>query len=184
MMGEAASQQTYKAAIRVLVSSKQHKLAEQGVHAIVAACSMFTDEYNNALDNPQFLEDAFPFIFTPFRYIGYKYKMLGFFQETSMFSIDELSSMFHLPDIAYNRSPVINWLEYKKLAVPHNLKFPKIPTILEERNSAGEEVEVHRQLGGFPVYRDGVILGWNEYRNKKTPIYFDRKDRSRHHYII
>ena len=184
MMGEAASQQTYKAAIRILVSSKDHTLAEQWVHAIVAACSMFTDEYNNSLDNPQFLEDAFPFIFTPFRYIGYKYKMLGFFQETSMFSIDELSSMFHLPDISYNRSPVINWLEYKKLPVPHNLKFPSDPTILEEKDAAGNMVQVHRKLGWFPVYKDWVILGWNEYRNRKTPIYFDRKDRSRHHYII
>jgi type IV secretory pathway TraG/TraD family ATPase VirD4 len=27
-------------------------------------------------------------------------------------------------------------------------------------------------------------MGWNEYRNMKTPIYFDRKDRGRHHYII
>lgn len=27
-------------------------------------------------------------------------------------------------------------------------------------------------------------MWWNEYRNVKTPIYFDRKDRWRHHYII
>jgi hypothetical protein len=27
-------------------------------------------------------------------------------------------------------------------------------------------------------------MGWNEYRNKKTPIYFDKKDRGRHQYVI
>lgn len=27
-------------------------------------------------------------------------------------------------------------------------------------------------------------MGWNEYRNKKTPIYFDNKDRGRHHYVL
>jgi len=27
-------------------------------------------------------------------------------------------------------------------------------------------------------------MGWNEYRNKKTPVYFNRKDRGRHHDII
>ena len=27
-------------------------------------------------------------------------------------------------------------------------------------------------------------MGWNEYRNVKTPIYFSRKDRGRHHYVI
>jgi hypothetical protein len=38
------------------------------VHAVVAAASIFTDEYNNALDNPQVIEDAIPFIVTPLRY--------------------------------------------------------------------------------------------------------------------
>jgi hypothetical protein len=44
--------------------------------------------------------------------------------------------------------------------------------------------EKERLLGGFPVYKGAVLLGWNEYRNKKQPIYFDNKDRGRHHYII
>lgn len=35
----------------------------------------------------------------------------------------------------------------------------------------------HRHLAGFPLYRDGVLMGWNEYRNVKKPIYFMRKDR-------
>ena len=42
----------------------------------------------------------------------------------------------------------------------------------------------HRHLAGFPLYKDGILMGWNEYRNKKTPIYFATKDRGRHHYII
>jgi len=41
--------------------------------------------------------------------------------------------MFHLPDINYNKSPIINRLEYKKLPTPHNLKIPNDPTILEEK---------------------------------------------------
>ncbi|MDP2395847.1 MAG: hypothetical protein Q8S84_06495 [bacterium] len=46
------------------------------MHAIVAAASIFTDEYNNALDNPQVREDALQFIFTPLRYFGFKYKLV------------------------------------------------------------------------------------------------------------
>ncbi|MCP4523644.1 MAG: hypothetical protein GY828_05525, partial [Candidatus Gracilibacteria bacterium] len=65
IMGEAAAQPAFKTSIRVLVSSKTHQNSEDGVHAIVAAASIFTDEYNNSLDNPQVLEDAFPWIFTP-----------------------------------------------------------------------------------------------------------------------
>ncbi|MDD3793341.1 MAG: type IV secretory system conjugative DNA transfer family protein [Candidatus Gracilibacteria bacterium] len=206
IMGETAAQPMFKSSIRILVSSKNKKNAEEGVHAIVAAASMYTDEYNNALDNPQLLEDAFPWFFTPARHFGFKYKLVGFFQNVSWFSADEVSTLYHMPDIVYNKSPIINWLEYKKLPLPHNIKFPKEPTILKEKVEIGkdengkpiykeigktpegkaifEEIDTHRHLGGFPVFKDGVLLGWNEYRNRKIPVYFSRKDRGRHHYII
>ena len=192
IMGEAAAQPAFYSSARVLVSSKIQQNSEDWVHAIVAAASIFTDEYNNSLDNPQVLEDALPRIFTPLRYFGFKYKLVWFFQNTSYFSADEISTLYHLPDINYNKSPIISWLEYKKLPTPHNLKFPTNATLLEEKvkiwEKDGETIfeakQVHRQLGGFPVYKDGVILWWNEYRNKKTPIYFNRKDRGRHHYVI
>ena len=194
IMWEAAGQPYFTASIRILVSSKTHQNAEDWVHAIVAAASIYTDEYNNSLDNPQVREDALPFIFTPLRYFAFKYKLVWFFQDISYLSIDEISTLYHLPDINYNRSPIITWLEYKKLPIPHNLKFPKIPTILEEKVSTWkkdkewkiiyEVKKVHRKLGWFPVYKDWVLMWWNEYRNKKTPIYFDKKDRWRHQYVI
>lgn len=176
-MGESAAQPAFEGSIRIIVSSKTDKQAENAVHAIVAAASIFTDEYNNALDNPQIYEDSMPFIFTPARYFAFRHKLVGFFQNISIFSTDEASTLYHLPDITYNKSPIINWLEYKKLPIPHNLKTPNEPTILEEKGADGILKPVHRHLGGFPVYKDGVLLGWNEYRNKKTPIYFSRKDR-------
>ena len=184
IMWESAAQPSFQSSIRIIVESKDEEQAENWVHSIVAAASIFTDEYNNALDNPQMVEDALHKIVTPLRYIAFKYKLVWFFQRISYFSTDEVSTLFHLPDITYNRSPIINWLEYKKLNPPHNLKFPKEPTILIEKDEMWIEKEVHRHLWGFPVYKDWVLLWWNEYRNKKTPIYFSRKDRWRHHYII
>jgi len=184
IMWEAAGQPYFTASIRILVSSKTEHNAENWVHAIVAAASIFTDEYNNALDNPQVREDALPFIFTPLRYFGFKYKLVWFFQNISWLSIDEISTLYHLPDVNYNRSPIINWLGYKKLPIPHDLKFPSDPTILEEKDANWKAVQVHRKLGWFPVYKDWVLMWWNEYRNKKTPIYFNRQDRWRHHYVI
>ncbi|MDR3150659.1 MAG: hypothetical protein LBU14_03470 [Candidatus Peribacteria bacterium] len=68
------------------------------------------------------------------RYVGFKLKLVGFFQNKSWYSSDEVSTIYHFPDINYNKSPIISWLEYKKLPVPHNLKFPKEPTMLEEKN--------------------------------------------------
>jgi len=184
LMWEAAAQPAFETSIRILVSSPEYKDCEQWVHSIVAAASIFTDEYNNSLDNPQMLEDAFPYVFTPIRHFAFKHKLVGFLQNISIFSADEVSTMYHFPDITYNKSPLINWLEYKKLPAPHNLKTPKIKTILPEKDKFGKVKNVHRHLWGFPVYKDWVLLGWNEYRNKKTPIYFDKWDRSRHHYVI
>jgi hypothetical protein len=185
VMGESAAQPSFETSIRIIVASKTHRKAENAVHAIVAAASIFTDEYNNALDNPQLYEDSLPWIFTPARHFAFRHKLVGFFQNVSVFSADEASTLYHMPDINYNKSPIINWLEYKKLPIPHNLKFPTEPTMLEEKDpNTGEVKQVHRHLWGFPVYKDWVLLGWNEYRNKKTPIYFSRKDRWRHQYII
>lgn len=227
IMWEAAAQPSFKSSIRVIVASQSSLEAQNWVHAIVAASSIFTDEYNNALDNPQVIEDALHFIITPLRYFAFKYKLVWFFQNISYFSTDEVSTLFHLPDITYNRSPIISWLEYKKLNPPHNLKFPKEATMLldfkrdKDNNVIAEDGRVfkinsnlelfeneewmletvkwqkvkkdevkfekipsHRHLWGFWIYKDWVLMWWNEYRNKKTPIYFNRKDRWRHHYVI
>jgi hypothetical protein len=51
-----------------------------------------------------------------------------------------------MPDITYNKSPIIHWLDYKKLPIPHNLKFPHDATMLEEKDANGNDVPVHRHL--------------------------------------
>lgn len=185
IMWENAAQPLFNSSIRILVSSKNIASAKEWVHAIVGASAIFTDEYNNALDNPQLREDGFAWFYTPIIYIWYKFKLVGFFQEKSFYSSDEVATIYHLPDINYNKSPIISWLDYKKLPVPHNLRVPTEPTMLEEKDENTWEVKlVHRYLWWFPVYKDWVLMWWNEYRNRKNPVYFARKDRGRHHYII
>lgn len=239
MVGESAGQPWFIASIRILVSSDTRESAHQGLQSLVAATSIFTDEYNNQLDNPQMIEDMFRVIFTPLRYFAFQYRLLGIFQKVSRFSSDEMSTIFHFPDIKYNKSPIIAWLDYKMLPIPQNLKFPKTPLILKDykRDAAGNiytqdgsllrvdknknlyrdanknyelvngmlvsvfsewvdigkpidawktpiQIDSQRSIGGFPLYKEWVLMWWNEYRNVKTPIYFDRKDRWRHHYII
>lgn len=230
-MGESAGQPGFLTSIRILVGSDTPQSAEIGLQTMVGGTNIFTDEYNNKLDNPQY-EDLFAFIFVPIRYFAFRFRLLGFLQGTSTYSTDELSTLYHFPDINYNRSPIIKWLEYKMLAPPHNLKQPVQPTILSDykRDAKGNvftedgsllavdknlnfkrdenknfflvdgtvvpvategdnkgkpadpgktpvAMEQHRTLAGFPLYKDGVLMGWNEYRNVKKPIYFMRKDR-------
>lgn len=239
MVGESAWQPGFEASLRILVSSDTSTSAHNGLQNLVAATSIFTDEYNNQLDNPQMIEDIFRFLFTPLRYFAFQYRLIGIFQNISRFSCDEMSTIYHFPDIKYNKSPIISWLDYKMLAPPSNLKFPKEPLIMKDykrdkdgniftqdgsllkvdknknlfrdenkdlQTVGGMKITVHkegdkiwlpidegktpiqieeqRKLQGFPLFKDGVLMGWNEYRNVKTPIYFAKKDRGRHHYII
>lgn len=78
------------------------------------------------------IEDPLRFIFTPLRYFAYKFRLVGIFQGISCFSTDELTTMYHFPDINYNKSPIISWLDYKMLAPPQNLYSPKSPLILKD----------------------------------------------------
>lgn len=239
MVGESAGQPGFQASIRILVASDTPQSAESGLYNLISSMNIFTDEYNNKLDNPQILENMFAFFFTPIRYLSFKLRLVGLLQTKSMFSTDELSTLYHFPDINYNKSPIIKWLEYKMLTPPNNLRTPKKPTMLmdyirdkhgnvltedgsylkvdgnwnlirdKDRNFetiTGEQVLINtegdnkgkpvdtvktpkqelqqRKIAGFPIFTDGVLMGWNEYRNIKSPIYFTRKDRGRHHYII
>jgi Type IV secretory system Conjugative DNA transfer len=239
MVGESAGQPGFEGSIRILVASDTAISAKNGLSTLVSATNIFTDEYNNQLQNPQMVEDPLRFIFTPLRYFAYKFRLVGIFQGISCFSTDELTTMFHFPDINYNKSPIISWLDYKMLPTPQNIYTPKIPLILKDykRDKSGNiytedgsllqvdknknlmrdenknlilldgkvipvategdnigrptdegkvpvQLDQQRMLQGFPLYKDASLLGWNEYRNMKTPIYFNKKDRGRHHYII
>ena len=237
-VGENAAQPAFRAAITILVSSDNAESADSGLQSLVLTTGTLADEYNNQLMNHKY-EETMSFLFTPLRYFSFVHKLVGFWQDTSMYSCDELTTMFHFPDINYNKSPLIRWLEYKMLATPHNLKIMKEPLIMsdykrdkdgnvatedgswlqvdknknlirdvehnfitvdgvtvqvhKEGPSIGKPIDAgkmpiqqdhHRTIQGFPLYHDGVLMGWNNYRNTKTPVYFQRKDRGRHHYII
>ena len=67
---------------------------------------------------------------------------------------EEVASIFHFPNIKYNRSPVIKWQEFKISTAPNNM-----PT-------------------------DGLFLGNNIYRGDTRPVHIKRDDRRRHFYII
>jgi len=236
---ESAGQPWFQASIRILVASKTTASAKQWLENLLSTTSIFRDEYNNQLDDRRIWEDLFSFFFIPIRYLAFKFKLVWFFQPKSVFSVDELSTLFHFPDINYNKSPVIKWLDYKMITPPSNLKKPTIPTILSDykrddkgniftkdgsllkvdkhknllrddtknmflidgtlvevnkewdnkwkpvdENKTPVQIDSHRFMWGFPLFKDWVLMWWNEYRNNKLPVYFMRKDRWRHQYII
>lgn len=238
MVGESAAQNSFEASIIVLVGSNSAETAQNGIDSMLASTSVYTNEYCNSLDNNQMFEGIFRGLVRTIHRICFDYKLLGFFTRKSPYSVDELTTLYHFPDINYNKSPIIVWLGYKKVSPPINLKTPKDILLMADYVREGDYIltedgtrlktdkygnilrgkndgfmtekdeellmetdgekrwqpkdagkmpkssEQTRMLGGFPVYKDAVLLWWNEYRNKKSPIYFDKKDRGRHHYII
>lgn len=71
-----------------------------------------------------------------------------------IFSPEELSSIFHVPNRRFNKYPSIAWQNYKISPPP-----PNIP-------------------------KEGLLLGYNIYRGEKKEIKIKREDRFRHFYII
>lgn len=67
---------------------------------------------------------------------------------------EELSSIFHFPSILYNRTPNIAWLAYKLAPAPQNIP------------------------------EAGTLIGYNQYRGQKRPVYIENEDRFRHFYVI
>jgi hypothetical protein len=56
---------------------------------------------------------------------------------------------------------------------------------IREIDGVQKLVQKHKKtIYGFKTYKDGVLLGVNIYRNRYSPVYMKRKDRTRHHYVI
>lgn len=69
--------------------------------------------------------------------------------------MDELTTLYHFPDVNYNKSPIIYWLGYKKVAPPTNLKVPKEKTVMTDYVRDGE----------FIITDDGTRLKTDKFGN-------------------
>lgn len=64
--------------------------------------------------------------------------------------------MYHFPDINYNKSPIISWLDYKMLPTPQNLFTPREPLILKDYK---------RDKNGNIYTEDGSLLKVDKNKN-------------------
>lgn len=249
IMAEEAGKPAYEWGILLMSSSDKKSRIEDNVYNVVSAFSIYKDEYNNELDQPEGLADVFGFFLDPLWIFAAKFHLVNFFFKKNIFTVSELTSLFHLPDGIYNRAPIIKWMDYKVLSAPDHLPALKeentdflITGIIAEQYKGwdisqifdgddisviGEKTEtktkkqeikskqaamkarqiikkygpkkaeiieegdkeylvtrqVHKKVA-LKTYKDGILLGLNVYRNKYSPIYMKKKDRTRHHYII
>jgi hypothetical protein len=126
-MGEAAALPYFESGIMIATSSDDKSKLENNIDMLVSAFNIYGDEYGNELLDQNTKHDIFGFIFKPLRKLAVRAKLTHFFFKKSIFGVNELASIFHFPDNAYNRSPIISWMQYKVLPAPDNLPILNQP---------------------------------------------------------
>lgn len=237
-MWEESGKPAFTTWLMLITSSNYADRCTWNIQWLVSALTIYKDEYNNALDQPEIMHDIFGFIFKPLWRFAVLFHLPNFFYKRNIFTINELSSLFHVPDGLFNRSPIIKWMDYKALPAPDNLpemkdwteffitwkiaedyKWGDVSDIFKwqrhwavwEKDDIKEKfipisdyskwdlldkeiVEkdwekfvkeiIRKKKTWLRVYKDWTLLWINVYRNRFTPVYMKRKDRSRHHYVI
>jgi len=155
MVGENAAQNAFEASMLVLVGSDTEESAQNGIDSMLASTSVYTNEYCNNLDNNQILEGMFRPLIRFLHKMAFRFKLAGFVTKMSPYSVDELTTLYHFPDVNYNKSPIIYWLGYKKVAPPSNIKKPKEKLIMVDYVRDGEYI----------LTEDGTRLKTDKYGN-------------------
>ncbi len=145
----------FQAVIRVVASAKNMYRANQIVGEIISSFAQYNDPNNNSFaKSKRFSRNSLlkGFILRDMRkgWIQQLFKPA----RKMILSSEEAASIFHFPNIKYNRSPVIKWQEFKIAGAPKNL-----PT-------------------------EGIFLGNNNYRGETRKVHIKVDDRRRHFYII
>ena len=145
----------FETVIRIVTSAATMYRADQILGEIVSSFAQYGDPNNNS--------------FRKSKHFSKKELIKGFILRSMkkdwlqqilspakdmILSSEEAASVFHFPNIKFNRSPVIKWQEFKIAGAPKNLP------------------------------PEGVYLGNNNYRGETRKVHIKPDDRRRHFYII
>ncbi len=150
---EKNSKVGYKTIIRLVSAAKTKEDAKNNLTAMRGAFAQYSTSNGNSFDYTTLHKNktlVTNFIFRNFNK-GFNQTLM---RKYMILSCDELASVFHIPNIRFNKYPSIAWQNFKIAPPP-----PNIP-------------------------KDGLLLGHNIYRGDKKPIYMNREDRFRHFYVI
>lgn len=146
---EKNTQVGFESVIRLVAVSRSEGHASTLLSSMKSSFAQYATTDNNALSaKDHYLGD---FIH---HFLMRDMKRPFWYRQPIIFSAEELASLFHLPNIRFNRAPNINWQNYKIAPAPDNI--PK----------------------------EGILLGHNIYRGVKREIRMKNDDRFRHFYVI
>ncbi len=152
-MEEKNSKVGYETMIRLITASPTHPEAKTHLHNIKSAFAQYTYPAANSLTYTRYASEKA--IVKKFIFRHFHRPWLQILRRKKMIlSSEEVASLFHLPNIRYNKTPNIAWQNYKISTAPAN-----IPT-------------------------EGILLGHNVYRGATHEIRMKNEDRFRHFYVI
>jgi len=152
-MEEKNSKIGFEVVIRVVASCKTKRRATEAAVALKNSFAQYSYSNNNNFhtsywhNNKTLVKN---FIFRNFRRGFTQYILM----KKNIMCSEELSSLFHIPNIRFNTTANIAWQNYKIAAAPANL-----PT-------------------------EGLLIGHNISRGDKVEVRIKNEDRFRHFYVI
>jgi hypothetical protein len=150
---EKNSKVGYETVIRIVTASPSHREAKANLQNIKSAFAQYNSPAANGFTYTKHVNEkkvVKEFIYRHFKK-PWPQKLR---RKKIVLSSDELASLFHLPNVRYNKTPNIAWQNYKISPPPHNI--PK----------------------------EGLLLGHNTYRGETKEIRMKNEDRFRHFYVI
>lgn len=150
---EKNTKQGFQAVIRVITSAPTYRQAREQLINVRSGFAQFCTTDNNALVRTKYHSTRALVNNFIMRNLDRSWSMV-FTGRRMILSSEEVASLFHFPNIRYNRGANIAWQNFKLSPAP-----PNIPT-------------------------EGLLIGHNHYRGQTTEIRIKREDRFRHFYVI
>ncbi len=144
----------FETVIRVVASAKSMVRADQIVTEVCGAFAQYNAPNNNALSKSRYFSRTGLLKGFILRSIKHDWIQRILRPRNMILCSEEVASIFHFPNIKYNKAPVIKWQKFKIAAGPNNL-----PT-------------------------EGLFLGNNIFRGETRKVHIKRDDRRKHLYII
>ena len=148
---DKASKSGFETTVRIVVSSKTKDMAKSHLKNIKSVFSQFNSDLNYLTSAKIFFKGGFMLNFIYKFFPVFKNPL---FKNISIFSSDELATLFHFPNKSVE-TPHLKWLKAKTAPVASEVSQDK-----------------------------GMYVGQGYYRGVRRPVYLDDDDRRRHIYII
>lgn len=143
----------YQTVIRVITAAPTYRQAKEQLVNVRSGFSQFSTSDNNAIIRTKYHSTSALVNNYIMRNLNRPWFM-RILNRRMILSSEELATLYHIPNIRYNRGPTIAWQNFKIAPAP-----PNLPT-------------------------EGILLGYNHYRGEAHEVRIKREDRFRHFYVI